>query len=399
MFLLLIFLAAGLALWIAMLAWHLRNRKGFVNLSAHADFPLRKRPSVSLIVPARNEAEILAETLPRFLALDYDNYEVILVDDVSTDGTTEIARRFAVSFPERLRVIRVETLPPNWVGKTHALHTAFQAAKGDWVLATDADILLHPKALRAGLWVAEQRQAELVSLFAFLETGSFWEKLLLPGFGLILAAVFPMRKVNDPKSSAALACGHYVLLRRETWARLGGYEAIRTEIIDDLNTARIIKHAGHCIFLGATQDLARTRMYSSFQELWEGLRKHAFAGHRFSVSRLLLGVFALLLTNLLPLAGLFYSGAMLAGFGTGDAQSGPWGAIFGISLAQYFLAVLIHAPVLIYCRIGFGYALLAPIGAILYTGMSLDAMIRTLLGSGVSWKLRRYGKPSLDAEK
>lgn len=396
---LMVLLVAGLALWIASLAWHLRNREGFVSLSATRDFPLRECPPVSVLVPARNEAEVLSQSLPRFLAQDYDNYEVILVDDASTDGTAEVARRFAASFPERFRVIRIEKLPPDWVGKTHALHTAFQVAKGDWVLATDADILLHPKALRAGLWVSEQQQADLVSLFAFLEYGSFWEKLLLPSFGLFLAAAFPMRKVNDSNSTVALACGHYVLMRRALWARLGGYETIRTEIIDDLNTARIVKHSGHRIFLGATRDLARTRMYTSFQELWEGLRKHAFAGHRFSVPRLLLGVLGILLMNLLPLVGLFYSGIVLAGFWTGGAQPGPWSAIFAVGLAQYFFSILIELPVLAFYRIGFWYAFLAPFGAILYAFISLDSMVRTLLGKGVSWKLRQYRRPPLTSEE
>ena len=398
MSLLLIFLCAGLSLWLASLAWQWRNRKGFVSLSAAADYPLQQKPFVSLIVPARNEAEVLGKSLPRFLALDYDNYEVILVDDASTDGTAEIARRFAVAYPARLRVIRVDRLPPDWAGKPHALHVAFQQAKGDWVLAVDADILLHPKALRAGLWVAEQRRADLVSLFAFLEFGSFWEKLLLPTFGIFLSAAFPMRKVNDPNSTVALACGNYVLLRREMWARLGGYEAIRGEIIDDLNTARIVKHSGHPIFLGATPDLARTRMYNNFRELWEGLRKHAFAGQRFSVLRLLLGVCGILLLYLLPLFGLVDSGAVVTGFWPAGAPAEPWG-VFALSVAQYALAALSVLPVLAFYGIRRAYAFLAPVGAILYAAIALDAMIRTLAGDGVSWKLRSYGRPPVATEE
>ena len=359
------------------------------------EFSLREHPRVSILIPARNEAKILWRTLPAFLAQDYDNYEVILVDDASTDGTSAVAEQCARLYPGKLRVIRVESLPSDWVGKTHALHLAFQAAGGEWVLATDADILFHPKALRAGLWLAEQQRAELVSIYAFLECGSFWEKVILPGFGLVLATAFPLRKINDPNSTVALASGGYILMRRRVWDRLGGYESIRTEIIDDLNTARIVKHSGHRIFAALTKDLARTRMYHSLAGIWEGLRKNAFAGHRYSVARLFGVVGGSLFCNLLPLLCLSYFGWDLARQG-GLAEQAR--VVFALSLAQYLLTVLLHVPMLLFYEIGLCYAFLAPFGAILYACICLDSMGRTLLGRGVTWKLRHYGRPPVASE-
>lgn len=368
-------------------------------MSGTKDFPLRSQPLVSILIPARNEAEMLAATLPRFLSQDYDNFEVILVDDASTDGTADVVKKFLPSYPERLRLLRVESLPPDWIGKTHALDVGFRAARGEWVLAADADILLDPKALRAGLWVAEQQRAELVSIFAFMECVSFWEKVILPGFGLLLATFFPVRKINDPNSTVALASGGYILMRRRMWAKLGGYQTVRSEMIDDLNTARIVKHSGHRIFASLTQDLVRTRMYKNFGEIWEGLRKNAFASHHFSVRRMLFWVSGGLLANLLPLASLFYSAALLLG-GTAGSEEQAWQlqAVLALAAAQYFLSVLLHLPVLAYYGIGFGYALLAPLGGILYAAISLDSMVSTLRGQGVSWKLRQYGKPPLESE-
>jgi len=171
-------LALGVALWLACLAWSLYNNWGSPSVSAAgsrpsqahppdrlfdalqkffahemiSDFSLRGHPRVSILIPARNEAANLVTTLPAFLAQDYDNYEVILADDASTDGTGELARPFLEKHPGRLRVVRIEALPPGWVGKTHALHRAFEAARGEWVLATDADMVFGPQALRAGLW-------------------------------------------------------------------------------------------------------------------------------------------------------------------------------------------------------------------------------------------------------
>ncbi|HWP84108.1 MAG TPA: glycosyltransferase, partial [Terriglobia bacterium] len=165
MTLLLILLWAGLLLWTGLLLWAAGNLRRYPMVAASQDFALSSHPRISILIPARNEARILARTLPKVLEQDYDPYEVILVDDASTDGTGELAAKLQRLHPDKLRLLRVEKLPAGWVGKTHALHQGFQAATGDWVLATDADIVLHPKALQAGMWLAERQQAELVSIF------------------------------------------------------------------------------------------------------------------------------------------------------------------------------------------------------------------------------------------
>jgi chlorobactene glucosyltransferase len=318
------------------------------------------------------------------------------VDDASTDHTGILAERLALSHPGRLRVIRVEELPEGWVGKTHALHLGFQAATGDWVLATDADIAFHPKALRAGLWLAERENAELVSLYAFLDCRSFWEKLMLPGFGLLLSAIFPVRKINDPRSSVALASGGYILMRRNAWASLGGYEAIRTEMIDDLNTARIMKHSGRRIYVTATPDLAVTRMYSSFSGIWEGLRKNAFAAHRFSIVKMFLTSSSYLICNLVPTVVLICVGwkALVSAEGLADPEK----VMLWLSAAEYGLSVALHLPMMAYLKVNPAYALLSPIGGIIYVSICLDSMARTLFGNGVSWKLRKYGNPAQETK-
>ena len=138
LFLLIVLLSCGLAGWLFLFLWHALQTRGAVKLSGTMDFPLQSRPLVSILIPARNEAEILTATLPRFLAQDYGNFEVILVDDASTDATAGVAARLASSCPERFRLLRVDTLPPGWIGKPHALDVAFRAAQGEWVLAADA---------------------------------------------------------------------------------------------------------------------------------------------------------------------------------------------------------------------------------------------------------------------
>jgi chlorobactene glucosyltransferase len=396
MSILIVLLSLGLLFWLGALAWTLRNAGGILAVEAAQEFPLEEHPRVSILIPARNEAAILEKSLPRFLEQDYDNYEVLLVDDGSTDGTPQLAEKFQKRYPGRLRVIRVEELPEGWNGKIHALHQAFREATGEWILATDADIVVHPRALRAGLWLAGAKQAELVTIFAFVECVSFWEKLMLPGFSFLLASAFPFRKINDTRSSVAVASGGYILMRRQIWAGLGGYEAIRHEMIDDLNTARIVKHSGRRIFAAVTKDLLSTRMYESFGELWEGLRKHAFAGNRYSVARLLGSMAGSFLVNALPLATLFYGATRLFQPGVLQWQDSWLWVAMALALAQYLLHVILHAPFVWYLGVGIVYAFLSPLGSLVYIFISLDSMARTLLGKGVSWKERRYGKPFME---
>jgi len=179
-------------------------------------------------------------------------------------------------------------------------------------------------------------------------------------------------------------------MRRSVWENLGGYQAIRSEMIDDLNTARMVKHSGHRIFAVITKDLLSTRMYHDFREIWEGLRKNAFAGNRYSVAKLLTAIGTISLTNALPLASLLYSARLLIKNG---ASAWPLPAVLVLSGAEYLLAAGLHMPYVIYLGIGFRYAFLAPLGSMVYACISLDSMIRTLAGEGVSWKMRQYGKP------
>ena len=392
MFLLIAVLWAGLAGWLLLLLWVVHNARQYPTVSAGSPIDLCERPRVSIIIPARNEAETLAVTLPKFLNQEYDDYEVILVDDASTDSTEELAEQFLRSHSNRFRVVRVNELPPGWVGKTHALHQGFGAATGEWVLATDADIEFHPKALAAGLWLAQREKAELVSIYAYLNCVLFWEKMILPGFGLLLTAFFPVNKINDPSSSVALASGGYILMRRSVWASLGGYEAIRSEMIDDLNTARLVKHSGRRIYIAATKDLLRTQMYHSFQDLWEGLRKNAFAAHRYSIAKMVITVSAYLAGNLLPLVCvLFYGWRWMA---LGNGPIGLQHTALMLSVSEYAIGVGMHVPVMLYLGVMPIYALLAPVAATIYAAVCIDSMGRTLLGRGVSWKLREYRRPA-----
>jgi glycosyltransferase involved in cell wall biosynthesis len=211
----------------ALTFWRLR---GATILRANQPpLPLESSPKVSIIVAARNEEEALPAALNSMLTLDYPDYEIVLVDDDSRDRTGAIADEWAgkPAARGRLRVFHNKQLPPDWYGKVHALHLAANAAGGEWVLATDADMVFHPSILRVAMSCALQQGVQFLSIVPEFELGSFWEKVVLPAFTFLIFSFFPLRLVNDPKSPRALAAGAFILMKREDLNALGGYAQLR----------------------------------------------------------------------------------------------------------------------------------------------------------------------------
>ena len=212
-----VLLAGALAIWCLLGAHLFWSAWGAVLLTPEKPSSAAPLPFVSILVPARNEVTALPDLLASLLALDYPNFEIIFVDDNSVDGTGALAEEWSRR-PEargRLRVIHNRQLPQDWSGKVYALHLAARAAQGEWLLATDADVVFHPRALRLAVDLALARGAALLSLTPYFEYGTFWEKVVLPAFSMLLFALFPLRRVNDPGSPRAIAAGAFILMRAE----------------------------------------------------------------------------------------------------------------------------------------------------------------------------------------
>ena len=201
-------------------------------------------PTVSVIVPARNEAHLLPRTLLALLRQDYPGrFHIFLVDDRSEDGTAEAARRVPldIAAEERLTVLLAEPLAPNWTGKLWALQQGIRAIGGtesEFLLLTDANIYHPPNSLRALVLKARSQRLDLVSLMARLRAKTFWERLLLPAFVYFFAKLHPFRWVTDPRKSTAAAAGVCILVSREALERSGGLEPIGGELIDDCCSSR-----------------------------------------------------------------------------------------------------------------------------------------------------------------
>ena len=351
-----------------------------------------RAPKVSIIVPARNEEEALPSALESFVNLDYPDYEVIVVDDASTDGTGRIADEWSTRPAGRapVRVIHNRELPDGWTGKVHALNLAGHAATGEWILATDADVVFHPNILKLAVSLALEKDAQLVSLIPEFELGGFWEKVILPAFTLLLSTLFPMRLVNRPNFPRALAAGAFILMRRDDFEALGGYAPLKNTVVEDLRMAERFKKHGRHIFLAASRGLFYTRMYSGVWELWEGLSRTAFEGAGFSVAKIAGSVMAGIIVGVLPLVTLIF----LALRGAHPGHSSPEGIALALAIAVCVESVLIYLPVLILLRVPIPYVFTLPLAAIFYSGVALNSMFKSVFGSGVSWKGRRYRPPA-----
>lgn len=227
------------------------------------------RPKVSVIVPARNEEACLGTCLESLVAQTGLDFEIIVVDDHSTDRTREIATSF-----KSVRVIEAGPLPKGWTGKNNAVAAGAREAKGEWLLFTDADTVHLPGSLTGALREARESGAELLSYSPEQIAASFWEMATLPVVFAELARQYPPAKVSDPASPLAAANGQYILIRREAYDAVGGHAAIAGNILEDVALARAVKMSGRKIRFRYAATAVRTRMYRNYRQLRDGWTKN-----------------------------------------------------------------------------------------------------------------------------
>ncbi|NTV65140.1 MAG: glycosyltransferase, partial [Oscillochloris sp.] len=236
-------------------------------------------PLVSILIPARNEERGIERCVRAALAQSYPRLEVIVVDDGSTDRTGAILATIAAP---QLQMIAGRPLPTGWVGKCNACQQLGEAAHGEWLLFLDADTVPEPDLVTALLASAQARQIDLLTIFPFLELGTFWERVVLPPFLALITALFPFAQMEQPdiRPDQVLANGQCILVRRAIYERIGGHGAVRDEVLEDVRLAQAIRAAGGKV--GAAEGMAylRVRMYTNGQEVVAGLMKNAAAGYR-----------------------------------------------------------------------------------------------------------------------
>lgn len=229
---------------------------------------------VSAIIPARNEEASIARAVES-VAAQPEICEVIVVNDQSTDRTSEVLTELTARIPN-LRVLETGPLPGGWTGKNYALSIGAAAARGDWLLFTDADTSHLAGSTAHALADAKEHEAALVSYSPEQEMETFWERALIPRIYWMLSRRYPFGKVNDPVMPNAAANGQFVLIRRDVYWGVGGHAAVATEILEDVALARRVKRAGNALYFASGGGIVQTRMYRSFRAMWEGWTKNLY---------------------------------------------------------------------------------------------------------------------------
>ncbi|MER5557468.1 glycosyltransferase [Streptomyces sp. NPDC002506] len=353
---------------------------------------LKDWPDVAVVVPARDEAEVLPLSLPSLLAQDYPGRaRVFLVDDGSSDGTGELARSLAEQHPGLpLTVVAPGEPEPGWTGKLWALRQGMALARADepeYLLLTDADIAHRPDSLRELVAAARGGGFDLVSQMARLRVASGWERLIVPAFVYFFAQLYPFRWINARRPRATAAAGGCVLLRTEAAERARIPQAVHQAVIDDVSVARAVRGSGGRVWLGLADRVDSVRPYPGLADLWRMVSRSAYAQLRHSPPVLLGTVAGLVLVYLAP--PLTFA-AGLAGGSPAAAWAGglAWLVMTGtyLPMLRYYRQPLVLAPTL-------------PFTALLYLLMTVDSAVQHYRGRGAAWKGRTYARPETAPEQ
>jgi len=380
-------------------------------------------PRVSIVVPARNEEEHIRETLVQLLALDYSNYEVIVVNDRSTDRTGQIMDEVADGAasaakaggveclnrsgeplrhpkarvkpetdlledadgklhaeadrsvrPTQLKVIHISELPSGWLGKTHAMWTACQQASGDWLLFTDADVLFKPDSLRRAVAYAEAERADHVVLFPRMIMKRPGEKMMIAFFQALFVFGHRPWKVADPKARDHMGVGAFNMVRRSVYDAVGTYRALRMEVLDDMKLGKVIKNAGFAQRNVFGEDLISLRWAKGAFGIVNNLTKNFFAVLSFQWWRTVATVVGLGFLNLGPFLGV--------------CLAHGWARVpYAIALGSLFL---IYYGMSVRSAIPPYYFSLHPVSTSLFMYILLRSMFYTLWNDGIVWRGTKY---------
>jgi glycosyltransferase involved in cell wall biosynthesis len=264
-------------------------------------------PSLSIVVPAKDEAQGIVDCVHRVLAQDYPNADVVIVDDRSSDGTSQILDDLAAREP-RLKPFHVTSLPPGWLGKCHALYVGTRGITSDWLLLVDSDVQLSTDAARQAVALCVDREYDVLSIMPTLDARSFWERSLLPLLAVAWSGAFRISFTNDDsRPNHAFANGQFFLVKREWYERVNGHEAVRDQIVEDVALMRVLKAAGAKTRLMLGQELAHARMHTNFHQMFHGWAR-IFAGSSGRAVTPIVGVMIFLLGTIVALGiGLFES--------------------------------------------------------------------------------------------
>lgn len=341
------------------------------HLREAAPLPIEDCPSVTIVFAARDEGEKLPAALDSMLALDYPGLQIIAVDDRSADATGAILDA-AAARDARLRVLRVRELPAGWLGKTHALDCAAREARGEWLLFTDADVHFSPDALRRAMFLAVRDSADHLTLLAQMVVRGFWEKVVIPYFGLGFVFGSEMWRVPDPRSRRYMGVGAFQLVRRAAYESCGGHKPLALEVIDDMKLGRMLKRAGFRSRLAFSDESVRVRWHAGLGNLVRGVEKNFFAGVDYRLWVVALAIAVNLLVSVAPLVAVF--------------TAAGWTRIFAAAALLSGMAVEALLVRVITASVPLAYAAFHPLGALIFDYMLARSAAITLWNGGITWR-------------
>lgn len=355
--------------WAVQVLWSASGLRRIPHLDELEPLAPENCPSVSVLVAARDEAERLPRALTTWLAQDHPDYEIIAVDDRSADDTGGILAR-AQERNERLSVVRVEELPPGWLGKPHALQQAFERSRGEWLVFTDADVRFGPDVLRRSLAMAQRDERDHLTLLGSVDMVGFWEKVAVLFFGMGLVLYCQVWRVSNPRSRAYCGVGAFQLIRRSTYEAIGTHRRLAMEVVDDMKLGKLVKDAGFLSGVAAAQRFIAVRWQEGLSNVIRGTTKNLFAGAGFRLWRALAQMALLLAFNVLPFVALPLTSGIQFALATSSA-------LLGVTLLGVWARATGTSPL---------YGLTLPLGGSLLFYMLARSTLVTLVQGGVRWR-------------
>ena len=340
--------------------------------------PISNPPRLSVCVPARDEARGIQACLQSLLNQDYPNFEVIAIDDHSTDSTGDIMRTLSQE-NAHLKVLKAADLPEDWLGKPFALHQAFKIAQGEYLLFTDADLVFQSTTLNTAVHVMRERELDLLTLMPQAEFGSFWERAVQPVIFGFIASLTRFKNVNNPDHKSAMGFGAFLMFRRTAYEKIGGHEAGKADVLEDVLIAKRAKRAGLKMLVADGKQLFSIRMYFGLKEIWFGWQKNMFLAMNKSVVKATYNIFVVL--------GFLFTPYIILAINIFEQIGWFW---IGLAMAS---VVLVSAAAYKTCdELGLhrNTAVLFPLGALVMAAIMVNSMFQTLVRKKTEWRGRVY---------
>ncbi len=336
---------------------------------------------VSVLVPARNEALNIERCVRSLLRQDYGAFELLVLDDGSTDATPELLHALARESGGRLRILTGESLPDGWHGKTWACHQLGCQAKGELLLFTDADTMHEPDSLRRAVGALQASDADMLSMTPYQELGSFLEKLVVPMVYFILMCYLPLRLVRTSRNPAfSFANGQFILFRKAMYERINGHAAVKGNIVEDVWLCMAVKKAGGIVVAYNGTDTVSCRMYRNRREVWDGFSKNLFAGLGYNTVALFAMIVMTMLLYIAPYA-FFFHALMVAELNMSH---------FWLPLAQIAVALVTRFIIAFAFRQPLPVVLLHLFSEMVLLAIACNSFYSIKFGKGSQWKGRSY---------